>query len=462
MKNFLSKYIGDKAFYKMVLAVAIPILLQNGITNFVSLLDNIMVGQLGTEQMSGVAIVNQLIFIFNLACFGAVSGAGIFTAQFHGKLDDEGIQHTVRFKIIITTIIAIIGCLIFGLLNKPLISLYLSESSQEGDLAATLAYGKDYIYLMLIGLLPFALSQVYSSTLRETEHAFFPMIAGSIAVVVNIIGNYILIFGKLGCPALGVKGAAIATVVSRYVELAILIIYTHSHKEKFPFMKGVYKKLFEIDPMLFKQIIKKGMPLMLNEILWSIGISLLAQSYSMRGIAVVAGYNIASTVWNCFSIAYMALGLSVGIIVGKYLGADDQEGALDVDRKMIAFSIFVGICMGAILAGTAKLFPQIYNTSDEAKNIATYIMYVLAIFMPFESFLNACYFTIRSGGKTIITFIYDSGFVTCVSVPLAQILVRCTSLPIIPLVAIVTSVDLVKCLIGSIMLKKRIWLNKIV
>ena len=204
MKNFVKKYVGDKAFYKTVLAIALPIMLQNGITNFVSLLDNIMVGQVGTEQMSGVAIVNQLIFVFNLLVFGTVAAGGIFTSQYHGKGNVDGVRQTFRFKLIAGTVILAVAVLIFALFNKQLIGLYLNDGSQEGDLELTLSYGVDYIWIMLIGLVPYTFSQAFAGTLRETEETLLPMIAGLAAVVVNCVGNYILIFGKFGAPELGV------------------------------------------------------------------------------------------------------------------------------------------------------------------------------------------------------------------------------------------------------------------
>lgn len=354
MRNTLKKFIGDKRFYAMVLAVALPIMLQNGITNFVSLLDNIMVGQVGTEQMSGVAIVNQLFFVFNLCIFGAVSGAGIFTAQFFGKNDEEGIRQTLRFKYLAGVVLTAVAVLVLVLLQTPLINLYLHDGSVEGDLELTLKYGKDYLAVMLIGLLPYAVSQVIGSTMRETGHTVMPMLAGLAAVVVNCTGNYILIFGAFqGAPVMGVVGAAIATVASRFVEMLLLIIYTAARKTVFPAFRGVFTRLFSIERELLKNIFKKGMPLFVNEMLWAIGMSGLAMCYSKRGLAVVTGYNIASTVINVFNIAYMALGNAVGIIIGKYLGAGEYDEAVDIDRKLIAFSVFVGTVMGIILLCTA-------------------------------------------------------------------------------------------------------------
>ena len=194
--NVRKKFIGDKQFYKMVLAIAIPIMIQNGITNFVSLLDNIMVGQIGTEQMSGVAIVNQLIFVYNLCIFGGVSGAGIFTAQYFGQKDDEGIRHTFRFKLWVSAILTALVIVIFIIGGESLIQIYLNGSSDGGDLAAALRYGRQYMLVMLCGLPAFMMVQTYASTLRECGETMVPMKAGVTAVLVNLVFNYLLIYGK--------------------------------------------------------------------------------------------------------------------------------------------------------------------------------------------------------------------------------------------------------------------------
>lgn len=461
IKKFFSKFIGDKTFYALVFSVAIPIMVQNGITNFVSLLDNIMVGQVGTEQMSGVAIVNQLIFIFNLSVFGAVSGAGIFTAQFHGKKDDEGVVQTFRFKLMTAVVLSAAAVGIFLLFGDDLIQIYLNDGSVEGDLALTLGFAKQYLAVMLVGLLPFAVSQAYGGTLRETGHTVLPMVAGFAAVATNGIGNYLLIFGKFGCPEMGVEGAAIASVISRFVELSILVVVTHTSK-KITCGKGVYKRFFFVEKNLCNKIFAKGSMLFVNELLWSVGSSAMAFCYSLRGLDVVAGYSIASTVINCFSIAYIALGNSVGIIVGKLLGAGEVEKAQDYDVKLIAFSVAMGAAMGAILACTSGLFPLLYNTTDRAKQIASQFLLITGCIMPMHGFLHSCYFTLRSGGKTFITFLYDSVFVCVINVPVAYCLAQFTSWDVVWIYLAANLVEVFKCVLGFIMLKKKIWINKIV
>lgn len=457
----IRKFIGDKSFYKMVLTIAIPIMIQNGITNFVGLLDNIMIGQIGTEQMSGVAIVNQLIFVYNLCLFGGVSGAGIFTAQYFGQKNQEGIRQTVRFKIWMVTVITLVTIILFLTAGDSLIALYLRGDGAAESAASTLYYGKQYLRIMLLGLPPFMMVQVYSSTLRECGQTVLPMKAGVVAVFVNLILNYILIYGKFGSPAMGVQGAALATIISRYAEASIVLFHTHRHKTANPFAKGLYSTL-KVPGQLAWKILLKGSPLLFNETLWAAGMAMLAQCYSMRGLNVVAAQNISNTINNVFNIVFIALGDSVAIIVGQLLGAGKMQEARDTDNKMIAFSVFCCTCMAAVMLILAPFFPMLYNTNSEARELAKYFIMITAVFMPQNAFLHASYFTLRSGGKTIITFLFDSVFIWCVSVTIAFTLSRFTALPVIAVYTFVQIGDLIKCAIGFILVKKGIWLQNIV
>lgn len=455
------KFIGDKSFYKMVLAIAVPIMVQNGITNFVSLLDNIMIGQIGTEQMSGVAIVNQLLFVYNLCLFGGVSGAGIFTAQYFGQKNHEGVRQTVRFKIWMVSLITLFTVILFLTAEDPLITFYLQGDGTAESAAATLRYGREYLRIMLPGLIPFMLVQVYSSTLRECGKTILPMKAGVIAVFVNLVLNYILIYGKFGAPAMGVQGAAIATIISRFVECGIVLIHTHRHAQDHPFIQGLYTTLKVPASLMFK-IITKGMPLLLNETFWAAGTAMLTQCYSIRGLNVIAALNISNTINNVFNIVFIALGESVAIIVGQLLGAGKMEEARDTDNKMIAFSVFSCVLIAAVMLVLARFFPLLYNTNAEARTLAAYFIMLAAVFMPQNAFLHASYFTLRSGGKTIITFLFDSVFIWCVNVVIAFILTRYTSLPVVAVYAFVQMGDWIKCVIGFVLVKKGIWLQNIV
>lgn len=455
------KFIGDRAFYKMVLAVAVPIMIQNGITNFVGLLDNIMVGQVGTEQMSGVAIVNQLMMVYYLCVFGGLAGAGIFTAQYFGQKDNEGIRHTFRYKFWMALILTSGAVLLFLTFGENLIQMYLNGSNDGGDLEAALYHGKNYMRVMLFGLPAFMMVQIYVSTLRECGETVVPMKAGIAAVFVNLCLNYLLIYGKLGLPVLGVVGAAIATVISRYVEAAIVIVWTHTHKEKNPYISGIYSTL-KVPGHLVGKFFVKGAPLLINETMWSSGMAMLTQCYSMRGLSVIAGLNIANTINNVFNVVFIAMGDAVAIIIGQLLGAGKMEEARDTDNKIIAFSVCCCIGVAALMVCIAPLFPQIYNTTDDVKAIAVQFIIAQAIFMPQAAFMHAAYFTLRSGGKTIVTFLFDSVFVWCVSVPVAYCLSRFTLIPVIMIFAMVQIADWIKCIIGFILVKKGVWLQNIV
>ncbi|MBE5862508.1 MAG: MATE family efflux transporter [Lachnospiraceae bacterium] len=454
--------IGDKRFYANVLKVAVPIMIQNGISNFVSLLDNIMIGQVGTEQMSGIAIVNQLMFVFYLGIFGALSAAGIFSAQFYGKGDHEGVRHAMRFKLYVSVVLVVLGILAFLNYGDQLILLYLhDEGSTTQSLDAALRYGREYLAVMLIGLMPFGIEEAYASTLRECGETRLPMLAGIIAVFVNLGFNYLLIFGKFGFPELGVTGAAIATVISRYVQLLVVVAWTHLHTRRVPFAKGLYGS-FVIPKALIGRIVVKGLPLMANEILWAAGMAVLNQCYSLRGLDAIAGLNIASTITNLFNIVFIAMGSAISIMVGQLLGAGRMEEAKDTDAKLIAFSVFSCFGIGAILMLLAPLFPLFYNTTEQVRALATGFIRVGAACMPIYAFMHASYFTLRSGGKTLITFCFDSVFLWVVSTPLAFVLSRYTALPILTLYLCVQLIDLIKCVIGFILVKKGVWLQNIV
>lgn len=461
LKKFKELFIGDKAFYKMVFAVALPIMLQNGITNLVGMLDNIMVGLVGTEQMTGVAIANQLIFIFNLAIFGAVAGAGIYGAQFHGNGNVDGVRFAFRFKLIVGTLITAIAVGVFLIFGEDLIMLYLKGEGDVANIEASLDYGVRYLRIMLVGLLPFALVQCYSGTLRETGETLLPMKAGIVSVLVNLCFNTLLIFGLLGIPALGSDGAAIATVLSRFVELFIVAFVTHKNSKRFPFIKGALRSL-RIPLTLTFKIASKSAPLIMNETLWALGNALLTQSYSTRGYDVVSAHNIATTLNNVFIIAFLAMGNAIAILVGHKLGAGETEDAVVTARKLTFFSVAICFLFGGMLACVAPFFPLIYNTTDSIKSLATSLILIMATVMPISALSHAYYFTLRSGGKTFVTIIFDSFYVCVITFPLAFLLSRYTSLSIIPLFFFCQMSEIGKCIVGAFMVKKRIWVKNIV
>ena len=453
--------IGDKLFYSRMFAIVIPIIIQNTITNVVSLLDNVMVGRVGTLEMSAVAIDNQLLFVFYICIFGGLSGAGIFATQYAGAGDNEGVRHCFRAKLMIAFAMVAVAMVVFIAMPDTLVSLYLAEGTAAADAEATMGFALDYMKVMLAGIMPFALSQVYSSTLRELGETKLPMISSIAAIIVNLVFNYFLIFGTFGFPKLGVTGAAIATVLSRYVEMAILLVFTHRHSKRFAFIKGAYRSM-HIPKRLVGDIMKRGMPLLLNEALWSAGMATLNQCYSVRGLDVVAAANISSTVANLFNVVFLSMGNAVAIMVGQHLGANEIEKAKQTAWRLITATVAGCVVMGGILAALSPVIPDIYNTTDTVKGIATQFLLIVAVMMPVLSFAHDCYFTIRSGGRTVLTFVFDSCFMWLVAVPIAYVLANFTSVPIVTLYFIIQSLEIIKCIIGFILVKKGIWIRNII
>lgn len=453
--------LGDRAFYRHVLMVVLPIIVQNTLTNVVSLLDNVMVGQVGTLPMSGVAVVGQLLFVYNLAIWGSTSGAGIFGAQFYGRGDMEGVRHTFRFKLLVSTAITAAAIVLFLAAGTPLIEAYISADTSPADAAATLGYAQGYLRIMLVGLIPFGLTQCYAGTLRESGQTVLPMKASMLAMVVNFVFNALLIFGLGPFPRLGVAGAAIATVLSRFVELGIVVVGAHRSTDRYPFLQGVYHS-FAIPRTLVKSIFIRSMPLLLNEMMWGSGQAVLLQCYSVRGIQAVAALNICNTIAQIFNEVFLSLGNATAIVVGQELGADRLTGARRTAWRMLTLSLASCVVMGTALAVCAPFIPRIYNTEESIRLLATELIRMAALCMPLYGFSNCEYFTLRSGGKTFITFLFDSCFTWVVSVPMAYCLSRFTGLNIVVIYLFVNGMDIIKCAIGFVLVKKGVWVRNIV
>ena len=457
----LKSYIGDRAFYRRTMAIALPMIIQNTVTNLVNLLDNLMVSWVGTEQMSGVSIVNQFIFVFNLAVFGAISGAGIFTAQFNGRGDTVGVRNTMRIKLVLCLVIGLVGVFAIGTFQDGLINSFLHDNGGGAlDLQLVYSSAKEYLVYIIIGLIPFAISQAYASTLRETGETFIPMVASSVSIVTNMVFNAILIFGLFGFPELGVAGAAIATALSRFIELAILVFWTHTHKQKCSYAVGLFRG-FAIPFSLVKQVAFKGTPILCNELFWSLSITTINMCYSTRGTDVITAMNISFNLQNLLSVAYFALSSSIAIIVGNLLGAGKIEEAKETDKKLLAFAVFMGMIMMGIQMALSTVFPSFYTDVERVIEIARYNMICFGITMPFAALATATYYTIRSGGRVFITMLFDSVYAWVVVIPVVASLAYFTSLPFEIMLPIVLVVENLKVIPGLILVHTGMWARQL-
>lgn len=443
--------IGDKKFYKTVLLIALPIMLQQGITSFVSLLDNIMIGQLNQEAIEGVNIANQILFIIMMALSGGLAGPGIFIAQYNGAKDDEGVRQSFRVKLIFAVTISIIGFLIIFFNDRFLASLFL-------DKEASIDSAVNYFKYATLTIIPICFIQVYGTSLREIGHAIFPMIAGIVAVVINITLNYLLIYGNYGFPNMGVSGASLATLIARIVEA--LMVITYSHIQKFNFAHHVYRD-FRISRNNLINITKKGLPVLGNEILWSGANTLLVFAYSLRGGDAVASVSITSITMNLFYVSFNALASGVAILVGSELGSNNLEGAYDNAKKLVFFSVSVCIGLSIILFFIAPYVPLLFNISANARSMATKLLRIMSFMFPVFMYNTNNFFVLRAGGRTVLAFIFDSCFMWTISVPLALLLGYLTTLPLIYFYGIIQSLDLLKIIPGYKLFKSKIWIKNL-
>lgn len=458
----MKKFFGDKKFYKMLLVILLPILLQQFITQFVNMIDNIMVGRVGNDEMIGVSLANQLLFVLMLGIFGAMSGASIFGSQFFGAQDKEGYQESFRFKWLIGLILIAIGCAILFPLSDELIGAFIK--GVEGEYSngeRVLEVGKEYLYIMIIGFLPFLIKEIYASSLREQRETLFPMICGVVAIFTNLVLDWAMIFGHLGFKEMGVIGAAWATVIARVVEMLMIVLYTHFRIRKYVFLQGVYKKLY----VSFKNIRKflaKTFPLMGNEILWSIGMTMVVNCLSIRGLDVIGAINIRNTVTNVFIVTGNSVGAASGIILGNLIGAGKSEEAHATSYKLISSAILISLVLTLFEFLLSYVIPEIFNTSEEIIASAERLIRASSILLPIFVFNTTCYFILRCGGKMLLTFGFDAMYIWAVRIPIAFILAKYTNIDIVLLCLCVEGADILKTFVGYILVDKGIWLKKLV
>ena len=395
--------------------------------------------------------MGQLIFVFFLAVFGGLSGPGIYGAQYFGQGNKKGFQNVFRLKLWITAVIVLVGMTVFVTGGDRMIGLYLHGSARGMDAAGTLDQGMDYLHIMLVGLIPFAFTQIYAGSLREMGESVKPMVAGIASVFVDIIFNYLLIYGKFGFPRLEVRGAAIATVMARFVEMLIVVVWTHVRIQRYEFLRGIYSTVL-LPLHEAKVMIVKGFPIFLNEFLWAGGMAALTQCYSMKGLRVIAGLNISNAICNLLNVVFVAMGNAVGIIIGQHLGASELQW----------FTAGLCLILTVILTACSGVFPSLYDTTEEVRHLGQWFIIITAVFFPVQGFLNVLYFTLRSGGKTVLTFLFDSVFTWVVSVSLAFVLCSYTAVPVLAVYAVVQSADLIKVVVGYILVKKGVWITNLV
>lgn len=362
--------------YKRVMILTIPIIIQNLISSLLNLMDTVMIGKLGELYLASVGIANQYFFFFTLMLFGVNAGCSIFISQFWGKKDEANIKKITALAISFSIVIAIIFTLGALLFSDSIISIFNSDK-------AVLQTGGDYLKIVALSYLFTAISISFAFSLRSTENTFIPMLGSIIALLINVVLNYILIFGKLGFPAMGVKGAAIATVIARLVETIMILIYVYKKSE----LLNVNFSHIKLLDLKFIKVVYKGMlPVLINEFVWGLGNLTYNVIYARMGIGTTAAIQVTSTVMNLLMIVIMGLGNSAMIIVGKEIGAKREGLGKLYAVRLYKFAFLVAIAISIIIFTTAKDFVYFFKMSESVLNDTKNILYVNAVLLLIRSY----------------------------------------------------------------------------
>ncbi len=441
------KVLKDKAFVKKFFTLAFPVMIQALIGLTVNFVDNLMVGGLTNEAVSAVYAVNQGTFFFIVISYGIVSGAGIYVQQFFGAKDDDHLRQSVRYKILAVTLLLAVFLPLFFFGGSTLIGFYTRSASNAEEI---LRLGMQYLPIILLSLIPMAYTTVYATTFRETGKTIYPLITGIIALITNIGFNALMIYGL----DMGVVGAAIATVIARCVEFIATFILVK--KINTPFSKGVFTH-FHIEKKMVKIISKKSFPLFFNEVLWAGGMVMLSLAYAQRD-GVLSALSIVYTMTDIFGIVFQGLSVGIGVMVGNLLGAGKIEEVKENNKKLFILGIFISLVAGVVMAILAFVAPYMFvEVTPEQKLLATKLLLVYASFLWAFSLSVCSYMTLRAGGRTLITFLFDSMTMWLFVVPTTWALALFTGLDIIVIFIVVQSFDVLKALIGVTIVSRGTW-----
>ena len=437
-----------KGFYSSLVAIAIPVSMQSLLQNFVNMLDTVMIGRLGSVEIAAVGLGNQIFFILNMLLFGITSGGGVFIAQFWGKKDINGIRKSFGLMTLIAAFAAVVFTLLGLFIPYKMISLYSPDPQ-------VVKVGGDYLRIVCLSYIPTAISFSITLSLRCTERVKLPLVCTSVSLLTNAGANYLLIFTA----GLGVKGAAIATIFSRLVELLILVIWSYSHDYE---VCGKIRELLGFDWNFGLKYIKIAIPVIINETFWGIGTSVYNAIFAHAGTDSFTAYSITGTISQLTWVFCMGFGNGIGVLIGKRIGEKKLEEARAYALRSMWFMPVIGACVGVLLLPLSKLLPFLFNVEPEIIKTATSILMILIFVYPFNSFcmdwvVGVC----RAGGDTVFSAVAELVVLWCVSIPLGYVAAFVLHLPAPMIYLFITSESLVKAVIGAIRIVSGKWLHEV-
>lgn len=448
---------GSSVFYKKTLAIALPVMAQLLVQNFVSLIDNFMVAGLGDIKMSGVNIAGQINFVFMVFVNTMLIAGGIFIAQYNGAKNHEGMKQAYRFKLVMGLAASILYVILTNTLTSPILSLMVRGNKES---TAIVAEGVTYMRAVSWSWIPMAVSMAIGSSLREIGRVKPPLVMSIIATLINTFFNWVLIYGKLGFPRLEVQGAAIATNIARIVEMFLFLLYIK--KTNPPFYSRI-RDIFKIRLRLFFDILKKSSFILVSEMAWVISETVTTALYNSRGGAeIVSGMAAGFAIANLFFISFSGIHTATSVIIGSTLGANRLDEARDQKNWIINGSGLFGFFAALLGLATIFIIPVVFsNLSPEARLVTKQMVFVLAVFMPAWCYINAQFAVSRTGGDTLMGVVVDLFTSFAIAIPAMFYMALRTPLGPVLMFAIVKSVDFLKIAIAAYWLKKERWVKNL-
>ena len=438
-------------FLKTIFRTALPIAMQFFLASAVNLIDVVMIGSLGDDAVAAAGGANQIFFLLNLMLFGINSGASVFLSQFWGTQDLKNVRRTMGMMYLLGAVAMTLFTAGALLAPRLLVGFYVHEEP-------ALALGAQYLRIVGISYPVTAISMILSMACRCTGQVRLPTRASMISIVCNVSLNALLIFGLLGFPALGLAGAALATAISRTAECAFLIFAVY--KNDLP-AAARPRELFAFDRDFVTKYARAAGPVLLNEILWSIGTSLYSVAYGMLGTSALAAVQIANTAIQLLFVFTRGMSNACGIFIGNKVGQNDREGAIDYGYRFALLLPIMGLLTGLVMIAIHPLFLSLYQVTEETLRLAKMLLILQSLLLCVRADSMALVVGIfRAAGDTIYACILDTGTVWLAGVPLIFLGVW-LGLPMWGVVLLGYSDEISKVLIGLIHLRKKKWVRNV-
>ena len=442
----------DRKFLSNMLKIALPIMIQNLVTSSLNMADTIMVGKLGEVEIAAVGIANQYFFLFTMILTGLCGGCSVFISQYWGKKDSTNIKRMLGLGLVSALIVSIVFMVAGFVSPETIISLFNKES-------IVIDLGGKYLLIVLFSYIFTAVTFVYGYSLRSIGNTVAPLVVNIAALLCNVFFNYVLIFGKLGAPALGVEGAAIATLIARVLEAIILVILVYLDKGVFA---ANASELLNLNMDFFKKSYSIILPVLLNDVLWAMASLIYSVVYGRMGTGATAAIQICNTVNNMFMVVTFGMASASAIMVGNSIGEDKDDQAIDYAKKFMAVSLFVSILLGLILALTAPLILDLFNVSDEVRSSTLIMLYIISVIFVVR-FLGMVIIVgiLRGAGDARSSLIIEGSTMWFIGVPLTIMGAFLFKLPVHLVYALAILEEVTKFILGLMRLKSRKWINNI-